>query len=118
MRIALILTFYTANIFHRGFHRLRAEAETATTTVNDANQIRRQGSGSEGALDYEGREIEYTAYFPFASAQTSNTAARLLAPEPTMDDLFSLDTFPDGMNLDFGAFFEPFGNLADLESCL
>lgn len=118
MRVEFMLTFSTANIFHRGFQRLRAEADTATTTANDANQMRRQGSVSGAALDYEGREIEYTAYFPFASAQTSSTAARLLAPEPTMDDLFSLDTFPDGMNLDFGTFFEPFGNLTDLESCL
>lgn len=63
---------------------------------------------------YDGGGIEWTSYFPFASAQTSSFAAKLLAPEPVLDDLFSQDVFPDGMDLDFGHFFEPFDNFNEL----
>jgi hypothetical protein len=82
----------------------------------DTTQLRRHRSMAEGGLDYEGGCIAYASYFPFASVQTSNLAARLLAPEPVMNDIFSHDAFPDGMDLDFGTFFEPFGAFTDLDS--
>lgn len=107
----------TADIFHRGFQRLRSgrpQQMASDETAHEPPRPPRSDTGNS-AEGYDGGGIEWTSYFPFASTQTSNFAAKLLAPDPVLDDLLAQDMFPDGVvDLDFGHFFEPFDNFNEL----
>ncbi|KAJ9608746.1 hypothetical protein H2200_006517 [Cladophialophora chaetospira] len=120
----LRLMWPTGNIFHSGFRRLRADMPPQVSGGSGSAGDRAQASHANisARLDgenaastdvYDGDGIEWTSYFPFATAQTSAIAEKLLTPELSslvMDDFFPADTFiPDGTDLDFGPFFEPFG---------
>ncbi|KAL4865916.1 hypothetical protein BDV12DRAFT_210797 [Aspergillus spectabilis] len=111
----------TANIFHVGFQRLRpgARAEGAEALLslssggvlpsgNEGNAAG-VGVGSGSGEERTGGEaaagvqsdpdpmagIDWTEYFPFATAQTSGVAERLLVPRT--DEIFFEDVFPDTM---------------------
>ncbi|KAL4877818.1 fungal-specific transcription factor domain-containing protein [Aspergillus karnatakaensis] len=103
----------TANIFHIGFQRLRpgARAEGAEAllslssgVLHNSNLTNDTANGVEPGLvagveptaqtdPMEG--INWMEYFPFATAQTSGVAERLLVPHT--DEMLFEDVFPDTM---------------------
>ncbi|KAL5335078.1 fungal-specific transcription factor domain-containing protein [Aspergillus crustosus] len=111
----------TANIFHVGFQRLRpgARAEGAEALLSlssggilpgaepTAEPVAGAGAGVGPGADetIEGPNgpadpdpmagINWMDYFPFATAQTSGVAERLLVPHT--DEIFFEDVFPDTM---------------------
>ncbi|KAL4771179.1 hypothetical protein BDW60DRAFT_217561 [Aspergillus nidulans var. acristatus] len=111
----------TANIFHRGFQRLRSDArgsgsgsaagaeallslasgeqaphlDTGTGTAAAASARGLGGGNNETAHGNSIDGIDWIDYFPFATAQTSGIAERLLVPQT--DELRFSDAFPGTM---------------------
>ncbi|KAL4761709.1 uncharacterized protein BDW70DRAFT_149764 [Aspergillus foveolatus] len=112
----------TANIFHRGFQRLRSDArgsgsgsaagaeallslasgeqaphlDTGNGTAAAAVSARGLGGGNnETAHGNPIDGMDWIDYFPFATAQTSGIAERLLVPQT--DELQFSDAFPGTM---------------------
>ncbi|KAL4951352.1 fungal-specific transcription factor domain-containing protein [Aspergillus filifer] len=98
----------TANIFHNGFQRLRPTAAGAEALLSLSNSDQQQpqaraphpepiaGTGTADVVgDNPMTEINWLEYFPFATAQTSGVAEKLLAPQT--NDLPFEDIFPDTM---------------------
>ncbi|KAE8418415.1 hypothetical protein BDV36DRAFT_308765 [Aspergillus pseudocaelatus] len=95
----------TANIFHHGFQRLRPSAagaeallslsnsEQATGPAPAAGCASENGAEAVGANPMDG--VDWMEYFPFATAQTSGVAEKLLVPH--RDEMFFDDVFPDTM---------------------
>lgn len=122
----------TGDIFHAGFKRLRGDLPPQGEGVVDNSEqnnlppvtthstlsLDPLSTGTDEIETYDGGSVKWTSYFPFASAQTSTIAEKLLTPEPlSMDDFFTAESFPDGTDLDFGPFFEPFdGFLGPLDN--
>ncbi|KAL2868981.1 transcription factor domain-containing protein [Aspergillus lucknowensis] len=104
----------TANIFHHGFQRLRPSAAGAEALLSLSNSDPNAQAGpGTGPGPEPGVEtgpaagtnpsvtgnpldgIDWMEYFPFATAQTSGVAERLLVPHT--DEMFFEDVFPDTM---------------------
>jgi hypothetical protein len=111
----------TANIFHRGFQRLRSDArgsgsgsaagaeallslasgeqaphlDTGTGTAAAASARGLGGGNNETAHGNSIDGIDWIDYFPFATAQTSGIAERLLVPQT--DELRFSDALPGTM---------------------
>ncbi|KAJ5431376.1 hypothetical protein N7445_009108 [Penicillium cf. griseofulvum] len=94
----------TAAVFHSGFGRLRPSA-----TAPDFDSQRAPGPElgmGDGTVYMEMADgIDWTAYFPFATTETSGIAGRLLVPH-TEELFFDDDAFADAM-LQFQDLFEP-----------
>ncbi len=107
----------TANIFHHGFQRLRPSAAGAEALLSLSNSEQAPAPGpaaapvsssasgpAAGCASENGAEavranpmdgINWIEYFPFATAQTSGVAEKLLVPHT--DEMFFDDVFPDTM---------------------
>ncbi|KAJ5604097.1 hypothetical protein N7537_007053 [Penicillium hordei] len=101
----------TAAVFHSGFGRLRPSA-----TAPDFDSQRTPGPDlgmGDGTVYMEMADgIDWTAYFPFATTETSGIAGRLLVPH-TEELFFDDDAFADAM-LQFQDLFEPCDTLAEM----
>lgn len=101
----------TAAVFYSGFQRLRP-------SVTGVDLDPQRSSGPElGMGDGTGymemtNGIDWTAYFPFASPQTSDIASRLLMPD-TGELCFDDDVFADAL-LQFQDLFEPCDTLSEM----
>lgn len=99
----------TANIFIQGFERLRSSSVSAAEAKNtSANAPEPAPNGQTSDLDEfnSNNGIDWTQYFPFASAQTSGLANTLL-PEH-QDDLVMDDAWFEFMTLDLSELFDAF----------
>ncbi|KAJ5638503.1 hypothetical protein N7528_000893 [Penicillium herquei] len=101
----------TAAVFYSGFERLRSN------TVALGGDGQRPPGPELGMGDGTGYMemtdgIDWTAYFPFATSQTSGIANRLLVPH-TEELFFDDDIFADAM-LQFQDLFEPCDTLQDM----
>lgn len=101
----------TAAVFYSGFERLRSN-----TVAPDVDSQRPpgpelgMGDGSSYMEMTDG--IDWTAYFPFATSQTSGIASRLLVPD-TEELFFDDGIFADAM-LQFQGLFESCDTLSDM----
>lgn len=102
----------TAAVFYSGFERIRP-----SLTVPDSESSSQKAPGPElGMGDGSGYMemtdgIDWTAYFPFATPQTSGVASRLLVPD-TKELFFDDDIFADAM-LQFQDLFETCDTLTE-----
>ncbi|KAJ5098033.1 hypothetical protein N7532_005034 [Penicillium argentinense] len=100
----------TAAVFHSGFDRIRSNA-----AASDADSQRPPGPelgiGDRTGYMEMADGIDWTAYFPFATPQTSVVANRLLVPH-TEELFFDDDVFTDAM-LQFQDLFEPCDTLSE-----
>ncbi|KAJ5261442.1 hypothetical protein N7478_012037 [Penicillium angulare] len=101
----------TAAVFYSGFERLRS-----TTVIPDFDSQRAPGPelGMGDGTGYMKMTdgIDWTAYFPFATSQTSGVASRLLIPH-TDELFFDDDVFTYAM-LQFQDLFEPCDTLSEM----
>jgi hypothetical protein len=112
----------TANIFHHGFQRLRPSAAGASALLSLSNSdpsghagpgtgpVTEIVAGAESGVQSAMDGVDWMEYFPFATAQKSGVAERLLAPH--MDEMFFEDVFPDTM-VQFQDLFENY-NVSDM----
>ncbi|KAI9372344.1 fungal-specific transcription factor domain-containing protein [Aspergillus egyptiacus] len=120
----------TANIFHHGFQRLRPSAAGASALLSLSNsdphpQVAaaaggpgsghahghvEAGAAAATATETVMEEVNWVEYFPFATAETSGVAKRLLAPRT--DEIVFEDSFPDTM-VQFQDLFENY-NFSDM----
>ncbi|PGH10924.1 hypothetical protein AJ79_05169 [Helicocarpus griseus UAMH5409] len=119
----------TANVFYHGFQRLRADAAARVPNTaegsagmlgNGVNNSQRPGEPPTemGNEDMNmnmniANGIDWTHYFPFATAKTSGVAETLLAPHTTQE-MFVDDTFPDNM-MQFQDLFEQYNSFSDID---
>ncbi|KAJ5525281.1 hypothetical protein N7494_011931 [Penicillium frequentans] len=101
----------TAAVFYSGFERLRQNAVGPDLDSQRApGPELGMGDGSGYMEMTDG--IDWTAYFPFATSQTSGIASRLLVPH-TEELFFDDDVFGDAM-LQFQYLFEPCDTLTEM----
>ncbi|KAJ9646727.1 hypothetical protein H2204_000419 [Knufia peltigerae] len=99
----------TANVFDQGFERLRATANSSRHDDFLARLTEQDSAGSQLQSDDNG--IDWLDYFPFATAQTSPIAEKLLA-EQSMQ-YFPFDNFCDTSLMHFQDVFEGFDSWTD-----
>ncbi|KAJ5714745.1 uncharacterized protein N7483_011926 [Penicillium malachiteum] len=101
----------TAAVFYSGFERLRSHA---VALGGDGQRPPGPELGMGDGTGYMEMTdgIDWTAYFPFATSQTSGIANRLLVPD-TEELFFDDDIFADAM-LQFQDLFEPCDTFQDM----
>ncbi|KAJ5811447.1 hypothetical protein N7474_007748 [Penicillium riverlandense] len=101
----------TAAVFYSGFGRLRHNAAAPEFDSQRPPTGQELGIGDRTMYMEMTDGIDWTAYFPFATSQTSEVASRLLVPQ--MEGLFfDDDAFVDTM-LQFQDLFEPCDTLSE-----
>ncbi|KAJ5690692.1 hypothetical protein N7462_005084 [Penicillium macrosclerotiorum] len=102
----------TAGVFYSGFERIRPSAGNSDLEDVDRPSGPELGVGDGTGYMEMSDGIDWTAYFPFATPETSEVASRLLVP-PTEELFFDNDIFTNTM-LQFQDLFEPCDTLSEV----